>query len=117
MTILALDTSAKAASVCLAQEDKIIGEFFINTALTHSQTLAPMTELLARQCGIADDAAVDLYLRLLFQAPKLWQHYHCADLTREAMALAGLPPVEGSFADAYADYTEMCLEYASRHNS
>lgn len=48
MKILALDTSAKAASVCLAQEDKIIGEFFIDTALTHSQTLISMTEQLCK---------------------------------------------------------------------
>ncbi len=51
MKILALDTSAKAASVCLAQEDKIIGEFFINTALTHSQTLVPMVEQLCQNTG------------------------------------------------------------------
>ncbi len=48
MTIIALDTSAKAASVCLAREDKIIGEFFINTSLTHSQTLVPMIEQLCK---------------------------------------------------------------------
>lgn len=53
MKILALDTSAKAASVCLAQEDKIIGEFFINTALTHSQTLVPMIEQLCKNTGTA----------------------------------------------------------------
>ncbi len=55
MTILALDTSAKAASVCLASEEKIIGEFFINVSLTHSQTLAPMTEQLCRNAGISFD--------------------------------------------------------------
>lgn len=44
MKILAVDTSATAASVCLADEDKILGEFYTNTALTHSQTLVPMTE-------------------------------------------------------------------------
>ena len=53
MKLLAMDTSAKAASVCLAQEDKIIGEFFINTALTHSQTLVPMTEQLCKNAGVA----------------------------------------------------------------
>ena len=52
MILLAMDTSAKAASVCLAQEDKIIGEFFINTALTHSQTLVPMTEQLCKNAGV-----------------------------------------------------------------
>lgn len=52
MIILAMDTSAKAASVCLADEDKIIGEFFINTGLTHSQTLMPMAEQLCANSGI-----------------------------------------------------------------
>ena len=46
MKILAVDTTAKAASVCLAQEEKIIGSFFIDTALTHSRTLMPMIEAL-----------------------------------------------------------------------
>ena len=46
MKILAVDTTAKAASVCLAAEDKIIGSFFIDTALTHSRTLMPMLEAL-----------------------------------------------------------------------
>lgn len=48
MKLLAIDTSAKAASVCLAQEEHIIGEFFINTSLTHSQTLMPMVEQLCK---------------------------------------------------------------------
>ena len=52
MTILAMDTSATAASVCLATEEKIIGSFYINTALTHSQTLAPMTEQLCANAGV-----------------------------------------------------------------
>ena len=30
----------------------------------------------------------------------------------KAMELAGLPPVEGTFQDAYAEFSEMCLEYA-----
>ncbi len=60
MKILAIDTSAKAASVCIAQEDKIIGEFFINTSLTHSQTLMPMIEQLCKnaQTPISEIGAV-----------------------------------------------------------
>ncbi len=53
MTILAMDTSAKAASVCLASEEKIIGEFFINTSLTHSQTLVPMIEQLCEKSEVS----------------------------------------------------------------
>ena len=52
MKLLAIDTTAKAASVCLASEDGIIGEFFVNTALTHSQTLMPMLEQLLSSTGI-----------------------------------------------------------------
>lgn len=55
MKILAIDTSAKAASACIAQEDKIIGEFFINTSLTHSQTLAPMIEQLCKNAQVPID--------------------------------------------------------------
>lgn len=46
MKILSLDSSATSASVCLydTESDKIIGEFFINTKLTHSQTLVPMID-------------------------------------------------------------------------
>lgn len=48
MKILSLDSSATCASVCLydADSNKIIGEFFINTKLTHSQTLVPMIDSL-----------------------------------------------------------------------
>ena len=60
MMILAMDTSATAASVCLAREDMIIGECFVNTALTHSQTLIPMIEQLCRDSGalISDVEAI-----------------------------------------------------------
>ncbi len=48
MKILAIDSSAKAASVAIADDDRIIGEFYVNNALTHSQTLIPMTEQLLK---------------------------------------------------------------------
>ena len=46
MKILSVDTSATAASVALSEEGKLIGDTFINTSLTHSQTLIPMVEQL-----------------------------------------------------------------------
>ncbi|HAH78131.1 MAG TPA: tRNA (adenosine(37)-N6)-threonylcarbamoyltransferase complex dimerization subunit type 1 TsaB [Ruminococcaceae bacterium] len=42
MKILAVDSSAVAASAALTQDGKILGEFYSNTGLTHSQTLMPM---------------------------------------------------------------------------
>ncbi|MCI6615769.1 tRNA (adenosine(37)-N6)-threonylcarbamoyltransferase complex dimerization subunit type 1 TsaB [Ruminococcus sp.] len=53
MKILAVDTSATAASVAVAEENKLIGEFSINTALTHSQTLIPMIDELLKNTGLS----------------------------------------------------------------
>ena len=42
MKILAIDSSAKPVSVAVSEDQNLLGEFFINNGLTHSQTLAPM---------------------------------------------------------------------------
>ena len=49
--ILAFETSAKAASVALLDGDKLLGESYQNTGLTHSQTLMVMAEELLASCG------------------------------------------------------------------
>lgn len=46
MRIFAVDTSAKSASVALVEDGVIKGEYFINTMLTHSETLMPMVDSL-----------------------------------------------------------------------
>ncbi len=74
----------------------------------------PVVELLKRQVGCEKPEAYDLYLRLVYQAPGLYNHFHCAERTAEAMQLAGMPPVTGTFADAYADFVEMCLDHAQK---
>ena len=51
MLILAFDTSAKAASVALMENGKLLGEGYQNTGLTHSQTLMVMAEDVLKQCG------------------------------------------------------------------
>ncbi len=51
MRILAFETSAKAASVALLENGKLLGESYQNTGLTHSQTLMVMAEDLLKQCG------------------------------------------------------------------
>ena len=76
------------------------------------EMLPPITSILAKQCDINEDAAADLYLRLLYQAPGLWNHFHAAELTREAMRAAGLPQTKGSFVEAYTDFVELCIKSA-----
>ena len=51
MLILAFETSAKAASVALVEDGKLLGESYQNTGLTHSQTLMVMAEDLLKQVG------------------------------------------------------------------
>ena len=60
MLILAFETSAKAASVALTENGKLLGESYQNTGLTHSQTLMIMAEDMLKQCGkkVSDLTAV-----------------------------------------------------------
>ena len=51
MLLLALETSAKAASAALFENNTLLGEIYQNTGLTHSQTLLVMAQDLLRQCG------------------------------------------------------------------
>ena len=51
--LLAFETSAKAASVALFDGDKLLGESYQNTGLTHSQTLMTMAEDLLKNCGVS----------------------------------------------------------------
>ena len=62
MLTLAFETSAKAASVALTENGKLLGESYQNTGLTHSQTLMVMAEDLLKQCGktVADLTAVSV---------------------------------------------------------
>lgn len=52
MKILAIESSAKAASVCLCEDEKILAESYQNSGLTHSRTLLPMCESMLHNCGI-----------------------------------------------------------------
>ncbi len=60
MLILAFETSAKAASVALMEEDRLLGESYQNTGMTHSQTLMVMAEDVLKTAGktAADVTAV-----------------------------------------------------------
>ena len=59
MLILSVDSSATPASVCL-YDDKVLAEYFINTKLTHSQTLVAMIESVLKVTGTKVED-IDLY--------------------------------------------------------
>ena len=51
MLLLAFETSAKAGSVALMQEGKLLAESYQNTGLTHSQTIMSMAQDMLNSCG------------------------------------------------------------------
>ena len=60
MLILAFETTAKAGSVALLEDGKLLAESYQNTGLTHSQTLMVMAEDMLKQAGktVADVTAL-----------------------------------------------------------
>ena len=60
MLILAFETSAKAGSVALLEDGKLLAESYQNTGLTHSQTLMVMAEDMLKASGktVADITAI-----------------------------------------------------------
>lgn len=81
---------------------------------TFADMTAPLIDVLREQVSCKLAAAHELYLRLVYQAPGLYNHYHCAERTAEAMRLAGMPPIKGTFEKAYAAFVEMCLDKATK---
>ncbi len=51
MLLLAFETSAKAASVALLEENRLLGESYQNTGMTHSQTLMVMAQDVLKTAG------------------------------------------------------------------
>ena len=52
MKILSIDSSTKAASASIIDNDKIISEYFLNTGFTHSETLMPMINSALEQSAV-----------------------------------------------------------------
>ena len=60
MKILALDSTAIAASVALCEDDALLGEYTIQNGNTHSETLLPMVESLLKHFELTPNE-IDLF--------------------------------------------------------
>lgn len=62
MLVLGIESSAVAASAAVVEDGRLLGQYYCNTAMTHSQTLLPMAEgllqSLGKNCGGLDLLAV-----------------------------------------------------------
>jgi tRNA threonylcarbamoyladenosine biosynthesis protein TsaB len=60
MKILSIDSSEKTVSVSLLENKKVLADFFLDSELKHSQTLAPMVNSVLKNLGFAIDK-IDLF--------------------------------------------------------
>ena len=76
MKILALDSSGLVASVALVEDDNMLGEYTVNYKKTHSQTLLPMLDEVAKMIDLdlnsIDAIAVAADFVSVLQLPKGW---------------------------------------------
>ncbi|KXZ39082.1 tRNA threonylcarbamoyl adenosine modification protein YeaZ [Alkalithermobacter thermoalcaliphilus JW-YL-7 = DSM 7308] len=55
MKVLGIDTSSKVAAVAIMDEDKLIGEYIINSNKSHSEKLMPIIQEIFSQCNLTVD--------------------------------------------------------------
>ena len=92
MKILALESSATAASVALCEDERLIAQSFRDTGLTHSQTLLPMTEELLAHCGLS---VSDLDLIAVAAGPGSFTGLRIGVATAKGLAWAAELPCAG----------------------
>jgi len=92
LRILAFESSAKAASVALLEEEILLGEYFQNNGKTHSATLMPMAEQLLRDCNLK---AGDLDLIAVGKGPGSFTGVRIGVSAAKGLAWAAEKPVLG----------------------
>lgn len=100
MRILALDSSGLVASVAVAEENNLIGEYTVHYKKTHSQTLLPMLDEVLRMVEI-DMASIDAVA--VAAGPGSFTGLRIGSATAKGLAYAwGVPVVEVPTVEAIA---------------
>ena len=92
MKILALESSAVAASVALCEDETLIAQAFQNTGLTHSQTLLPLAEDLLKNCGLT---MADMDLLAVAEGPGSFTGLRIGVAAAKGLAWGGELPCAG----------------------
>ena len=113
MKYLVLEGSAAAASCALLEDQKVLGEFFVNIPQTHSQTLLPMAEGLLKTCGTAPG---ELDFFAVTRGPGSFTGLRIAIAAAKGLAMAagkpcvGISTLEGMSRSCFH---QPCCQYAS----
>ena len=100
MKILSIDTSTSSLSVCISQDDDIIGEINLNNGLVHSTTLMPAIENLFTMLNFDKSKLSHIAVSV---GPGSFTGIRIGVATANAFSLAlGIPVISVSSLDAMA---------------
>lgn len=104
MKILGLDSSGIVASVAVVEDDVLLGEYTVNYKKTHSQTLLPMLDEVARMIELDMDSVDAIAVA---SGPGSFTGLRIGSATAKGLGLAlgkpliGIPTVEGLAYNMY----------------
>ena len=119
MKILALDSSGLVASVAVVEDDNLIAEYTVNYKKTHSQTLVPMLDEIARMIEL-DLNTIDAIA--VAAGPGSFTGLRIGSATAKGLGLAlkkpliGIPTVEGLAYNLYGTKALICPLMDARRN-
>ena len=100
MLILGIESSSLVASAAVLSDEKLIAEYTVNNALTHSQTLMPMIDAVMKSAGIGPS---ELDAIAVSRGPGSFTGLRIGSATAKGMCLAlGKPLIEVPTLDAMA---------------
>ncbi len=105
MKILAVDTCLPVASVAVAEEEKLLGLFYINNGLTHSTKLIPMIESLLSELDLTT-AEIDAFA--CTNGPGSFTGIRIGMATVKGLAMPGNKPVVAVSSLAATAYNFSC---------
>lgn len=119
MKILALDSSGLVASVAVVEDDNLLGEFTMNYKKTHSQTLLPMLDEMAKMIEL-DLQTLDAIA--VAGGPGSFTGLRIGSATAKGLALAldkpivHIPTVDGLAYNLYGHKDLVCPIMDARRN-
>lgn len=119
MKLLALDSSGLVASIAIVEDDNLIGEYTVNYKKTHSQTLLPMLDAVAKMIEL-DLNTIDAIA--IAAGPGSFTGLRIGSATAKGLGLAldkpliEVPTVDGLAYNLYGNRNLVCPLMDARRN-
>lgn len=119
MKVLALDSSGLVASIAIVQDDELLGEYTINHKKTHSQTLLPMLDEVAKMIEL-DMNTIDFIA--VSAGPGSFTGLRIGSATAKGLALAldkqivSVPTIDAMAYNLWGSEWQICPIMDARRN-